>query len=109
MPMTHKTPNRLDYLRTSRPTAVNLANACDALKTTISGEESREGSTGSSIIEAFVTAAEAMLEEDVAANRRQGQENFVPRFFCGLCVCIYISGILLLIVSFLITLFFYQS
>ncbi|CAN0240793.1 unnamed protein product, partial [Ectocarpus sp. 12 AP-2014] len=63
---------KLDYLKTSRETAVNLANACDALKATISGEAAREGSTWSSTVEAFVGAAEAMLEEDVAANRGQG-------------------------------------
>ncbi|CAM9692751.1 unnamed protein product [Ectocarpus sp. 6 AP-2014] len=64
---------KLDYLKTSRETAVNLANACDALKTTTSGEAAREGSTWSSTVEAFVGTAEAMLEEDVAANRRQGR------------------------------------
>lgn len=53
---------------------MNLANACDALKTTISGEAAREGSTWGSTVEAFVGAAEGMLEEDVAANRRQGNE-----------------------------------
>ncbi|CAM9656515.1 unnamed protein product [Ectocarpus fasciculatus] len=63
---------KLDFLKTSRETAVNLANACDALKTTISGEAAREGSTWGSTVEAFVGAAEGMLEEDVAANRRQG-------------------------------------
>eukprot|EP00904_Undaria_pinnatifida_P005086 jgi/Undpi1/1707/HiC_scaffold_11.g05097.m1 len=63
---------KLDYLQTSRPTAVNLANACQALKTSISAEASRNGSTGASTIQLFVTLAEAMLEEDVAANRRQG-------------------------------------
>lgn len=52
---------------------MNLANACDALKTTISGEVAREGSSWSSTVEAFVAAAEDMLEEDIAANRRQGQ------------------------------------
>lgn len=52
---------------------MNLGNACEALKTTISGEAQKEGSTGSSVVEAFVVAAEAMLEEDVAANRRQGE------------------------------------
>lgn len=63
---------RLDYLRTSRPTAVNLSHACDDMKAIITKKAGEEGSTGSSVVEAFVVAAEAMLEEDVAANRRQG-------------------------------------
>ena len=75
---------RLDYLRTSRPTAVNLGNACETLKAAVAKEACGEGSTGSSTVEAFVYAAEAMLEEDVAANRRQGAANVCNCFKCRL-------------------------
>eukprot|EP00752_Nemacystus_decipiens_P005063 g4597.t1 len=64
---------KLDYLKTSRPTAVNLGNACEVLKAVISEEAARPGGSGRSTAEAFVAKAEAMLEEDVAANRRQGE------------------------------------
>lgn len=79
--------DRLDYLRTSRPTAVNLANACEVLKKLITAEATREGSTGSSTIEAFVAASEAMMEEDVAANRRQGEADGQARNALFLCSC----------------------
>lgn len=52
---------------------MNLKNACEVLKEVVASEVGRKGSTGSSTIEAFVAASEAMLEEDVAANRRQGE------------------------------------
>lgn len=48
-------------------------NACDDLKALASAKAADEGSTGSSVIKAYIGAAETMLEEDVKANRRQGK------------------------------------
>ncbi|CAM9700278.1 unnamed protein product, partial [Discosporangium mesarthrocarpum] len=63
---------RLGYLRGSRPTAVNLGNACELLGGVASKACAEGEATGKTVADAFVAAAEAMLEDDVAANRRQG-------------------------------------
>ncbi|KAJ2559699.1 S-methyl-5-thioribose-1-phosphate isomerase [Coemansia sp. RSA 1933] len=56
---------RLDYLGTSRPTAVNLFDAIRRLKQVVSGAKD--------VAAAYVDAAEAMLAADVADNQRIGQ------------------------------------
>lgn len=61
----------LDYLRTSRPTAVNLFNACDCM-TAVVMKASKEESTGQSVINAYTNAAVKLFKEDLAANMRQG-------------------------------------
>ncbi|KAJ2743740.1 S-methyl-5-thioribose-1-phosphate isomerase [Coemansia sp. BCRC 34301] len=60
---------RLDYLSTSRPTAVNLFDAVRKLKTVVRNASLR----GDSVVSAYVAAAEAMLLADVADNQAIGQ------------------------------------
>lgn len=62
---------RTKYLRTSRPTAVNLFNAMEALEQVVV-DASKSATSADQVYEAFVAAAERMLEEDVAANKAIG-------------------------------------
>ncbi|KAJ1987837.1 S-methyl-5-thioribose-1-phosphate isomerase [Coemansia spiralis] len=57
---------RLDYLKTSRPTAVNLFDAIAKLKRVV-----REAQ--GSVAEAYVCAAEQMLEADIRDNKMIGE------------------------------------
>eukprot|EP00889_Picochlorum_renovo_P000135 jgi/Picre1/27165/NNA_000134.t1 len=63
---------RLSYLETSRPTAVNLFIAVKQLKDVVAVEAVRSGADGPSVAMAVVRAAEDMLNEDVRANRMMG-------------------------------------
>lgn len=65
--------DRLDLLATSRPTAVNLFEAVNRLKRVADEASNEDGAEGETVAEAVITAAELMLEEDVAANRRMGR------------------------------------
>ncbi|CAN0923323.1 Methylthioribose-1-phosphate isomerase [Linum grandiflorum] len=62
---------KLEYLVSSRPTAVNLSDAAtklnDVVATTAAG-----ASEASNVFQAYVEAAEVMLEEDVASNKAIG-------------------------------------
>ncbi|TID27309.1 putative mRNA-splicing protein [Venturia nashicola] len=60
---------KLEYLVTSRPTAVNLADATAKLRKVV--EEARKG--GGDVREAYVTAAEKMLVDDVSDNEGIGK------------------------------------
>lgn len=60
---------RLDYLVTSRPTAVNLSNAATKLKAIVEGVA---GEGGNEVVERYMQAAERMLEDDVADNKNIG-------------------------------------
>ena len=64
---------KLDYLVTSRPTAVNLADASRKLKRTLEEAGAREGATGDAVREAYVLAAEQMLVDDVSDNENIGR------------------------------------
>jgi methylthioribose-1-phosphate isomerase len=64
---------RLDYLKTSRPTAVNLADAVGKLKIIVKREALDQGATGYSVAEKYVLAAEAMLVHDVEDNEAIGR------------------------------------
>jgi len=64
---------RTAYLRTSRPTAVNLFNAMRELDEAIRAASSAPGATAASVGAAYVAKAEAMLEEDVRANKAIGE------------------------------------
>ena len=64
---------RLDYLSTSRPTAVNLHNAVRDLKAIVAAEAARDGSTRASVGEAYLVAAEKMLADDERDNARISQ------------------------------------
>jgi len=60
---------KMEYLKTSRPTAVNLFNAMDELTDIIkSAEQTKEG-----IIKAVISHAEFMLERDVSDNKAIGR------------------------------------
>ncbi|KAI8803348.1 hypothetical protein BJ742DRAFT_683281, partial [Cladochytrium replicatum] len=70
--------SQLEYLKTSRPTAVNLfaaAGKLDALATKTAAEPN---ATGRSVVDAVVAAAEAMLDADIADNKNIG--NFGAEF-----------------------------
>ncbi|KAJ2005285.1 S-methyl-5-thioribose-1-phosphate isomerase [Coemansia thaxteri] len=61
---------RLDYLATSRPTAVNLFDAVRKLKAVVQGAPQE---LCADVVAAYVAAAEAMLKDDVADNRAIGR------------------------------------
>lgn len=61
---------KLDYLVTSRPTAVNLGTAVRELKGVVGRAE---GEGAEAVKEAYVGAAEKMLEDDVADNEAIGR------------------------------------
>jgi len=61
----------MDHLRTSRPTAVNLFIVTDQLQALVQSKKAT-ASSGSELIDAFIAAAEEVLEEDVKTNRAIG-------------------------------------
>ncbi|MCO5551210.1 hypothetical protein L7F22_004709 [Adiantum nelumboides] len=63
--------HRLDYLLSSRPTAVNLADAALKLKESTNGA-ALTASGAEEIFTAYVDAAEAMLASDVTSNKAIG-------------------------------------
>ena len=65
---------KLDYLVTSRPTAVNLADAVGKLKAITAKEIAKgKGVNGEQLAMAYEAAAEKMLEDDVADNENIGK------------------------------------
>lgn len=62
----------MQYLRTSRPTAVNLFKCTDELAAGVQASALSTGATAASVLHAYSDAAEAMLAADVAANRAIG-------------------------------------
>ncbi|XP_019181872.1 PREDICTED: methylthioribose-1-phosphate isomerase [Ipomoea nil] len=62
---------KLEYLVSSRPTAVNLSDAATKLNEVITKEAST-ASEAKTIFEAYIMAAEIMLEDDVASNKAIG-------------------------------------
>ncbi|KAI0005828.1 hypothetical protein F4779DRAFT_31667 [Xylariaceae sp. FL0662B] len=60
--------SRLDYLSQSRPTAVDLSNAVAQLKSVIRSAEAAAGGDPSSIISAYVDAAEEIFRKDTETN-----------------------------------------
>ncbi|KAL9116871.1 MAG: hypothetical protein Q9187_006599 [Circinaria calcarea] len=64
---------KLEYLITSRPTAVNLADAAKKLEDIVRSTSNSPGSTKSSVEEAYITAAELMLIHDVLDNKNIGR------------------------------------
>lgn len=53
----------------SRPTAVNLADSAVKLKAVAAEAAALQGATAESVAVAVVAAAEATLEQDIAANK----------------------------------------
>ncbi|PRW55925.1 translation initiation factor fusion with methylthioribose kinase [Chlorella sorokiniana] len=64
---------QMDYLVTSRPTAVNLSIAATALKSLAEQEAAKLGASATSVTEAVMAACEQMLRDDVAANKTMGR------------------------------------
>lgn len=60
----------LDYLKTSRPTAVDLTNAINQLKATIRGVEEKKTDA---IVDAFIQEAERIFEKDLQTNLSIGE------------------------------------
>lgn len=64
---------RLDYLQTSRPTAVNLGDAVRKLKRISDRAAGDSNASSQSVVTAYVDAAERMLQDDVADNEAIGR------------------------------------
>lgn len=64
---------KLHYLVTSRPTAVNLSDAAHKLEVLVTERASRAGSAGHDVATAFIRAAEHMMVKDVEDNKKIGQ------------------------------------
>ncbi|KAK9989885.1 hypothetical protein SO802_030124 [Lithocarpus litseifolius] len=62
---------KLEYLVSSRPTAVNLSDAATKLKEVISNAAATT-SEAQSVFQAYIEAAEVMLKDDVASNKAIG-------------------------------------
>ena len=58
--------DRLEYLKTSRPTAVNLFNDCDRLAAFVDG-------LAGDVLPAYIAEAEKMLAKDIADNKAIGK------------------------------------
>ena len=63
---------KLDYLVTSRPTAVNLSEAANRSKGRVE-TKGRENTPGKGVAETFISAAEDLLKQDVLDNHRLGE------------------------------------
>jgi methylthioribose-1-phosphate isomerase len=68
--------NKLEYLKTSRPTAVNLFEAADRL-TRLARDKAATAAAGQEgarqVFQAYIAEAEKMLEDDIAANKAMGK------------------------------------
>lgn len=64
---------RLDFLKTSRPTAVNLGDAVGKLKAVTQKATPLPSATGNSVAQAYISAAEQMLVDDVSDNKAIGE------------------------------------
>lgn len=66
-----RSSQQLEYLETSRPTAVNLHNAVVSLTKVVEKEaEVAEESSPSQVIDAYVNAAEQLFRQDGEDNER---------------------------------------
>lgn len=64
---------KLEYLVTSRPTAVNLADAAGKLKKIVKSAARSDGASGATVSQAYCDAAAQMLVADVADNEGIGK------------------------------------
>lgn len=64
---------RLEYLKTSRPTAVNLGDAVTKLKIVVKKAALLSGADGKSVVAQYLKAAEQMLVDDVSDNKAIGK------------------------------------
>lgn len=65
--------HNLQFLITSRPTAVNLADAAKKLEKVVQNAQTQAGATDRSIYQAYIEAAEQMLVDDVQDNENIGK------------------------------------
>lgn len=65
--------NRLEYLKSSRPTAVNLGDAVGKLKAAAEKAEKMDASDGDTVADACIAAAGKMLVDDVKDNEAIGK------------------------------------
>jgi methylthioribose-1-phosphate isomerase len=59
---------KMKYLRTSRPTAVNLFVETDKMMAKVAELQAQPGSTADSVVDGYLAEAEAILAADVATN-----------------------------------------
>lgn len=64
---------RLEYLKSSRPTAVNLGDAIGKLRAVVEEAEKVEGAVADAVAAAYIAAAEKMLIDDVKDNEAIGK------------------------------------
>ena len=64
---------KLDYLVTSRPTAVNLADAAKKLRKIAKLASEKDGANGAAVSRAYCDAAAQMLIDDVSDNEGIGK------------------------------------
>ncbi|KAL4947494.1 hypothetical protein BDW69DRAFT_178287 [Aspergillus filifer] len=64
---------RLNYLVTSRPTAVNLSDAARKLESIVSKSAQSPGTAAQGVATTFIKAAEAMLTKDIEDNTAIGE------------------------------------
>lgn len=64
---------RLAYLKSSRPTAVNLGSAVGKLSAVAKQAETTDGSNSDTVAAAYIAAAETMLIDDVKDNEAIGK------------------------------------
>ncbi|KAL5363739.1 Methylthioribose-1-phosphate isomerase [Aspergillus floccosus] len=64
---------KLRYLVSSRPTAVNLSDAARKLEVVVAESARAPGATGKTVAAAFIQAAEEMLVKDVEDNKKIGE------------------------------------
>jgi methylthioribose-1-phosphate isomerase len=63
---------QLEYLVTSRPTAVNLSDAARKLGSLVETRANQPGADGNAVVTAFIQAAEAMMVKDLDDNQKIG-------------------------------------
>lgn len=63
----------LEYLKTSRPTAVNLFDAAAKLKTIIEEAARQPGADASTVVERYLASSEQMLVDDMQDNKNIGR------------------------------------
>jgi len=64
---------KLEYLVTSRPTAVNLADAARKLEKIVQTAAKEQDASGNSVKDAYIKAAEQMLVDHVSDNKAIGE------------------------------------
>ncbi|KAI9099837.1 S-methyl-5-thioribose-1-phosphate isomerase [Phlyctochytrium arcticum] len=64
---------KLDYLKTSRPTAVNLFEAADRFSALVNSTVNDANASAQSVADIYIGAAESMLQQDIEDNQNIGR------------------------------------